>query len=160
MILSLEQTGLGKQWRFKSDCCLLRQSVWDCSFICRSILIRVYAVCHSISNFWTHYAKVKPNCSEFRIIMAIFGVSDFPLNFYGTYLHVLHISYWYPASLNSGRHRAIDSRTVGGSVHLLKSVCSYIRMIREMSLSSSPDAVLLLISPVMDRRRSVWVVRA
>ena len=43
---------------------------------------------------------------------------------YDTHLQVLHISYWYPASSNSGRHRTTDSRTVGGSIHLSKPGCS------------------------------------
>ena len=38
----LEQTGLSKQCRPRSDCFF------------RSSLIRVYAVCHSISIFWMH----------------------------------------------------------------------------------------------------------
>ena len=43
----------------------------------RSSLIRVYAVCHSISNFWTHYSMAKPHCSNFRIITTFFPMSEF-----------------------------------------------------------------------------------
>ena len=41
----------------------------DCSL---SSLIRVYTVCHSVCIFWTLYCMVKPPCSNFRIITAIF----------------------------------------------------------------------------------------
>ena len=44
----------------------------------RSSLIRVYAVCHSISIFWMHWCNVTSNFSIFRTIMAIVrGVPNF-----------------------------------------------------------------------------------
>ena len=43
----------------------------------RSSLIRVYTVCHSICTFWKHYPMVKPRCSNFRVITAVFWVSEF-----------------------------------------------------------------------------------
>ena len=46
-------------------------------------LIRVYTVCHSVCIFWTQYCMIKPHCSKFRIITAIFPVSEF-LEFYGS----------------------------------------------------------------------------
>ena len=62
----LGQIGLSKQCRPRSDC------FW------RSSLIRVYAVCHSISIFWMHYCNVTSNFSIFRRIMAIvWGVPNF-----------------------------------------------------------------------------------
>ena len=43
-----------------------------------SSLIRVYTVCHSVCIFGTHYTKVKPLCSTFRVITANFsGVQIF-----------------------------------------------------------------------------------
>ena len=44
-----------------------------------SSLIRVYTVCHSVSIFWTHYSMVEPHCSNFRIITAVFWVSQISL---------------------------------------------------------------------------------
>ena len=62
----LGQVGLSKQCRPRSDC------FW------RSSLIRVYAVCHSISIFWMHSCKVSSNFSIFTTIMAIvWGVPNF-----------------------------------------------------------------------------------
>ena len=62
----LGQIGLSKQCRPRSDC------FW------RSSLIRVYAVCHSISILWMHYCNVTSNFSIFRTIMAIvWGVPNF-----------------------------------------------------------------------------------
>ena len=62
----LGQIGLSKQYRPRSDC------FW------RSSLIRVYAVCHSISIFWMHWCIVTSNFSIFRTIMAIvWGVPNF-----------------------------------------------------------------------------------
>ena len=43
----------------------------------RSSLIRVYTVCHSVYKFWTYFSMVKLNCSNFRIIKAIFQVSEY-----------------------------------------------------------------------------------
>ena len=42
----------------------------------RLILIRVYTVCNSLCIFWMHYSKEKPSCSTFRVIIAIFRVSE------------------------------------------------------------------------------------
>ena len=40
-------------------------------------MIRVYSVvCHSVCIFWTHNSMVEPHCSTFRIITAIFRVSE------------------------------------------------------------------------------------
>ena len=36
----------------------------------------VYTVCHYICIFWTHYSMVEPYDSNFRIITAIFQVSE------------------------------------------------------------------------------------
>ena len=58
------QIGLGKQCRLRSDCS-------------ESSLIRVFTVCHSVCIFWTHYSMIKPHCSNFRIITAIFRVSEY-----------------------------------------------------------------------------------
>ena len=41
----------------------------------RSSLIRVYTVCNSLCIFWTHYSKVKPPRSTFRVTTANFRVS-------------------------------------------------------------------------------------
>ena len=44
----------------------------------RLLLIKGYTVCHSVNIFWTHYSTVKPHCSNFRVITAIFsGVQSF-----------------------------------------------------------------------------------
>ena len=58
----LGQIGLSKQCRPRSDC------FW------RSSLIRVYAVCHSISIFWMHYCNVTSNFSAFSTIVAIVAI--------------------------------------------------------------------------------------
>ena len=39
-------------------------------------LLRVYTVCHFVCIFCTHYSMVKPHSSNFRIIAAIFWVSE------------------------------------------------------------------------------------
>ena len=36
-------------------------------------VIRVYTVSHSVCTFWTHYSTIKPLCSNFRVITAIFS---------------------------------------------------------------------------------------
>ena len=37
-----------------------------------------FTVCHSVCTFWTHSSMVKPPCSNFRVIIAIFsGVQIF-----------------------------------------------------------------------------------
>ena len=43
--------------------------------------IRVYTVCHSVCSFRTHYTKVKPLCSTFRVITANFSVVRIFRNF-------------------------------------------------------------------------------
>ena len=43
----------------------------------RSSLIRVYTVCHSIYIFWMHYFMIKQPRSNFRVITAIFRVSEY-----------------------------------------------------------------------------------
>ena len=43
----------------------------------RISLIRVYTVCLSDCIFWTHYSIVEPHCSNFRLITAIFRVSEY-----------------------------------------------------------------------------------
>ena len=43
----------------------------------RSGLIRVYTVCNSGCIFWVHYSLVKPSCSNFRVIKANFGMSEY-----------------------------------------------------------------------------------
>ena len=43
----------------------------------RSSLIRVYTVCYSVYIFWANSSVVKRFCSNFRIITAIFWVSEF-----------------------------------------------------------------------------------
>ena len=43
----------------------------------RLLLIRVYTVCYSVHIFWANSSVVKRFCSNFRIIAAIFGVSEF-----------------------------------------------------------------------------------
>ena len=43
----------------------------------RNSLIRVYTVCQSICIFWTNFSVVKRQSSNFRIITAIFPVSEF-----------------------------------------------------------------------------------
>ena len=40
------------------------------------LLLRVYTVCNSLCIFWMHYSKEKPSCSTFRVITAIFRVSE------------------------------------------------------------------------------------
>ena len=35
--------------------------------------IRVYTVCHSVCIFWTHYSRVKPLYSDFRVITTYFS---------------------------------------------------------------------------------------
>ena len=52
-----QQIGLCKQCRAR----------WDCS----------ESVCHSVCIFRTHYSMAEPHCSNFRIIRAIFLVSEF-----------------------------------------------------------------------------------
>ena len=52
------------------------RKVWANS-VDHSSLIMVYTVCHSVFIFWTHYAMVKPHCSNFRIITAILGFPNF-----------------------------------------------------------------------------------
>ena len=37
----------------------------------------VYNVCHSVYIIWTYYLMVKPHCPNFRIITAVFWVSEF-----------------------------------------------------------------------------------
>ena len=40
--------------------------------------IRVYTVCHSVCIFWTHFSRVKPPYSNFRVITTNFsGVQIF-----------------------------------------------------------------------------------
>ena len=63
MILSF-QTGLGKLCRLRSDCS------------CRRRLIRVQTVWHFVCTFWANYSMVKPHCSNFRTVKAIFRVSE------------------------------------------------------------------------------------
>ena len=36
-----------------------------------------YTVCHSVCIFWTHYSMAEAHCSNFRIITAIFRVSEY-----------------------------------------------------------------------------------
>ena len=43
----------------------------------RSRLIRVYTVCNSGRIFLVHYSLVKPSCSNFRVIIAFFWVSEY-----------------------------------------------------------------------------------
>ena len=38
--------------------------------------IRVYTVCYSVCIFWTHYFMVEVHCLNFRMITAIFRVSE------------------------------------------------------------------------------------
>ena len=45
----------------------------DCSQRSDCSLIRVYIICHSLCNFWTHYSIVKWCCFNFRIFKAIFS---------------------------------------------------------------------------------------
>ena len=40
-------------------------------------LIRVYTVYHFVCIFWTLYSLVERHCSNFRIVAAIFRVSEF-----------------------------------------------------------------------------------
>ena len=46
--------------------------------------IRVYTVCHSVCIFWIYYRIVKAHCYNFRLITAIFLVSEFSGLFGGT----------------------------------------------------------------------------
>ena len=43
----------------------------------RSSLIGIFTVCHSVCTFCTKYSVVKQYCSNFRVITAIFRVSEF-----------------------------------------------------------------------------------
>ena len=63
------QTGLGKQCRPGSD------------YSSRCSLVRVYIVCHAVCIFWKHKCTVKPHCSKFRTITAIFSGVQFFLIF-------------------------------------------------------------------------------
>ena len=61
MILSFRTDRPGQTVRTQIRLLLQEQS-------CRSSLIRVYTVCHSVCIVWTHYSMVKPHSSNFRVI--------------------------------------------------------------------------------------------
>ena len=53
------------------------RQVWANSVDPDQSLIKVYTVCNSVYVFWANSYVVKQFCSNFRIITAIFWVSEF-----------------------------------------------------------------------------------
>ena len=51
----------------------------------------VYTVCHSVCIFWTHYSMVEPHCSNFRIITAIFRLSELGILQYVSFMLVFSV---------------------------------------------------------------------
>ena len=49
----------------------------DPKFWANSVDADQTAVCHSVCIFWMYYSMVESHCSNFRIITAIFQVSDY-----------------------------------------------------------------------------------
>ena len=82
MLRSILRWIISSNIRYRNDPKFSDRQVWansaDPDQTAPSKLIRANTVCNSGCIFWVHYSSVKPSCSNFRVITAIFfGVSEF-----------------------------------------------------------------------------------
>ena len=93
------------------------------------LLFRVYTICNSGCIFWVHYSSVKPSCSNFRVITAIFwGVRIFRFLQYWPVITGIPWPFWKNES-NIHQDRKCDKGIMGFAVNnmLLQGFC-YIKL--------------------------------
>ena len=108
------QTDRGKQCRPRSDCS------W------RSSLIRVYSVCHSICIFWTNCSVVKRYCSQFRMIAAIFRVTEY-LRIFTVILTIFQENLTQP-------HCRVDAEHIGSYTYHLSKLIAWLSTLAKITL--------------------------